>query len=514
MKHTDSIVLTGSYARGTQTPSSDLDFMVISNNVTRFHTETIWDGDDEVQVILVPATKIHKMLMERSFEHKGLLISMLKSCKVILDPNGFANKLSKYANDDDNAPNEHSVLAYISTLSNRCNDLKNTNDELEKILLASTIMVLLAHILSYNFISGTKHCMRIVSKSHLRDDLLNVYYNCLQHQDYSPLITFVQKVIGNFKKNILTTGLSLNNLKKEAPVVVFFPKKFLYDNGMTKIIYRMSEKLSDYTFHVFYQGPMQAMNEGTYIFIDNQKQDAIEICKRIRTIDITISRSRVALGIEMIYPYYTTFSEGAYFGGKETLKVLSPVYAALWKEYNKQILHHNSKAFRESYTMATAYLIISRIAGLCHVHTSVVSFFINTLEMLLPDIIDPNGVYNVEQTKYLRSATISVFQEQHLTHKKNIEENIRDILSGQICELEGMLPVTNSLIQVLNSIELNRLSYPDIFPFENAWDIFYIESCLHSLSVLQMTQEQKFAAVYNLAVFNNICLEDSLLLDK
>ena len=61
MKETDSIVLTGSYARGTQTPGSDLDFMVISNNVTRFHTETIWDGDDEVQIILVPATKIHKM---------------------------------------------------------------------------------------------------------------------------------------------------------------------------------------------------------------------------------------------------------------------------------------------------------------------------------------------------------------------------------------------------------------------------------------------------------------------
>lgn len=47
MKETDSIVLTGSYARGTQTPGSDLDFMVISNNVTRFHTETIWDGDDD-----------------------------------------------------------------------------------------------------------------------------------------------------------------------------------------------------------------------------------------------------------------------------------------------------------------------------------------------------------------------------------------------------------------------------------------------------------------------------------
>lgn len=36
-----NVLLSGSYARGTQTPNSDMVFIVISENVTFFHTESI-----------------------------------------------------------------------------------------------------------------------------------------------------------------------------------------------------------------------------------------------------------------------------------------------------------------------------------------------------------------------------------------------------------------------------------------------------------------------------------------
>lgn len=51
-----NVLLSGSYARGTQTPNSDMDFIVISENVTFFHTESIYFKGVEVQVIFFPKT--------------------------------------------------------------------------------------------------------------------------------------------------------------------------------------------------------------------------------------------------------------------------------------------------------------------------------------------------------------------------------------------------------------------------------------------------------------------------
>lgn len=514
MIYPDSIILTGSYARGTQTFGSDIDFMFISENVNHFHTETIWDGDDETQIILIPRTKIHKMIMERSFDDNSLLISMLKSCKVISDQSGFANKLSKYVDNMKAAPNEHAVLAHISTLSNRCRDLRNTDDELEKALLASTIMVLLAHILSYNFISGTKHCMRKLSRSHLRDKILNIYHKYTEQKDYSPLLAFASETIGSFKKDNLTTGLSLNNVKPSSPVVIFFPKKSISDNGMKKILTRLSDNFSDCNTHVFYQGPMQAMNEGTYVFIEKGGLHAMEICRRIRSYDITVSKSRTALGIEMIYPYYTSFGEGAYFGGHDILVALSPVFSAFWIEYRIQVFRHPSLKFQETYSMACALLLLANIARLLGEQPSGITLFRNMIEMLLPDVTDPDGVYNVEQTRYLRHTTVSLFHEQYMASRVHIAENIKEITDRQISELEDMYPIVDMLISTLDSIDIRDLSYPDIYPFDSKSNVFLMEICFHVFSIFQMTQEQKFGAVFNMAAINDVCLDDFLSQDR
>lgn len=511
---TDSIILTGSYARSTQTIGSDIDFMFISENVNHFHTETIWDGDDEIQIILIPRTKIHKMIMERSFDDNSLLISMLKSCKVMSDQSGFANKLSKYVDNMKAAPNEHTVLAHISTLSNRCRDLRNTDDELEKALLASTIMVLLSHILSYNFISGTKHCMRKLSRSHLREKILDVYYQYAKHQDYSPLLTFASETIDNFKKVNLTTGLSLNNINQSSPIVIFFPKKSFSDYGMKKLVTCISDIFSDCNVHVFYQGSMQAMNEGTYVFIESRHISAIEICKRIRSYDITVSKSRTELGIVMIYPYYTSFGDGAYFGGQDVLIALSPVFSAFWNEYLIQISKHPSSKFQEKYSMACGLLLLSNIMCLPRKQMTDIYLFKKMIEILLPDVTDPDGAYNVEQTRYLRHTTIGIFQEQYTASQGHITESIKAIADRQICELEGMHSIMDMFIGILDTIDIENLSYPDIYPFDNKFDVFLMELCFHVFSIFQMTQEQKFSVVFNMAASNDICLDDFLLQDR
>lgn len=142
-----NVLLSGSYARGTQTPNSDMDFIVISENVTFFHTESIYFKGVEVQVIFFPKTKIFRMAMEISNDNYGIIISMLKSCIVISDEDHFANRLSQYANKVSTRPSEQVINSYINILRNRCSDLRHAEDKLEESLLVSTICVLLSHVL-------------------------------------------------------------------------------------------------------------------------------------------------------------------------------------------------------------------------------------------------------------------------------------------------------------------------------------------------------------------------------
>lgn len=513
MNTTDSVILTGSFARGMHTPKSDIDLIFISERVTYFHTETIWEQGVELQIIQIPRTKIYKMIMESSFENNGLLVSMLKSCIIISDQSGYANKLSNYVENMPETPGEQAILLYVSTLSKRCSDLKNSDDELEQALLASTIMILLAHLLTYSFISGTKHCMRILSKSHRREEVLYVYRQYAEEKNYTKLLNFTEETIANFKKEILTTGKSLNNYKSDDSIIVFFPHKSIFDPGMRKILVKISCLCSDCNIHTFYQNPFQALKEGTYVYIQGKDITAKEICRRLRSYDISIAKSRTALGIELIFPYYTTFETGVYFGGYDIFNALSPVFSMLWNEYCLFGANTNDKV--KEYSIASGLLLLSKIISLYSSKFEAPDTLLTILiEILLPDVVDPNGHYNVEQTGYLRSVVINSFLEQYAVTHDHFEQNMKDILENQIKELNGISLVIDILIDKMNSVDETMLSYPDLYPLNKKTDMFFMEMCLHCLSILQMTQEQKFGIIFNIAILNEVCLEPFLSQDK
>ena len=96
----------------------------------------------------------------------------------------------------------------------------------------------------------------------------------------------------------------------------------------------------------------------------------------------------------------------------------------------------------------------------------------------------------------------------------HITENIKEITDRQISELEDMYPIVDMLISTLDSIDSGDLSYPDIYPFDSKFDVFLMEICFHVFSIFQMTQEQKFGAVFNMAAINDVCLDDFLSQDR
>ncbi|MBQ0053112.1 MAG: nucleotidyltransferase domain-containing protein [Bacteroidales bacterium] len=75
----DIIILTGSYARGLQTEYSDIDFLVLTENTSRFHTDTIYEDGKEIQIIMVPLYKVQSMVQENTSPLYSVIVSMLNS---------------------------------------------------------------------------------------------------------------------------------------------------------------------------------------------------------------------------------------------------------------------------------------------------------------------------------------------------------------------------------------------------------------------------------------------------
>ena len=80
-----------------------MDFIIISDNASSFHCESLYKETGEVQQIFFPKTKIHRMVLEKSYEYNGVVVSMLKSCVVLSDDDSFANRLTTYV---DNMPHQ------------------------------------------------------------------------------------------------------------------------------------------------------------------------------------------------------------------------------------------------------------------------------------------------------------------------------------------------------------------------------------------------------------------------
>ena len=50
-----------------------MDFIIISDNASSFHCESLYKETGEVQQIFFPKTKIHRMVLEKSYEYNGVV---------------------------------------------------------------------------------------------------------------------------------------------------------------------------------------------------------------------------------------------------------------------------------------------------------------------------------------------------------------------------------------------------------------------------------------------------------
>ena len=511
MNSKECLVLTGSYARGKQTIHSDLDLILISDNISFFHTESIYTDGTEVQVIFMPMTKIHKMILEQTNEFNGAVTSMLKSC-IILSPNcSYVDKLTKFVDKlpETNPGGEQALLSYVSSLRNRCDDLRHAENDFEKTLLVSVIYILLTHILGKTYITSSKQSIRAVIRTPHYKDFLDVIEEFRISKDTDVVLSYAQKILRAFQKDIATTGVVLNNARDNDCLIIYFHKGFIFSNEVWTLVNAVLEHFQDCDCHVFMQGKWQALSEGTYICVKGKQTRTADLVSRLDD-DPEFLNSRLSLGVDLCYPYYTTFADGPYFGGKAIFESLIPAFSLIWSAYYSFVSKHDLKSINK-FAFLSGMVFMQKIAeGYERNNGETEGFYSKLAWLLLPDAVNPNGFYNYNQTKRLKEAAISLFSKQYEENEESYKSALSDIRSHSILDMEEMQQAIDILLEEVNGISLENLFYPDIYPFDNELDILYSEVYLHSMAILQLSSEEKFSIVFTSARINGICIEDSI----
>jgi len=511
MKSKECIVLSGSYARGKQTIHSDMDLISISDNVALFHTESIYTDGAEAQVIFMPMTKIHKIMLEQSNEFSGIVASMLKSCIILSRNCNYADKLTKFVDKQPEISpgGEQALLSYVSSLRNRCDDLRHAETELEKTLLVSTIYVLLAHILAKNFITGAKHSIRVIQRGPYHDEFLAVTEEFRKSKDPNVVLNYAEKILRSFRKDIATSGAALNNIRDDNFFIVFFPKGSIFNNEVWTLVNEILAHFKDCDYHVFRQNKWQALSEGVYICVKGRQSRAIDLIKRLND-DPEFSKKRLSLGVDICYPYNTTFAEGVFFGGKKVFESLIPAFSSIWAAYYAIVLKYGQKSINK-FAFLSGMVLTQKLVEEYEKHIKDKEGFFSKLAwLLLPDAVNPDGLFNYEQTRNLKETAVEIFSDQYENNKDSYKSALKDISSHAIQDMEEMLLALKKLIDAVSTVSSEELFYPDVYPFDNVLDIFYSEVFLHSMAILQLSNEEKFSIVFTSARINGICIEDSL----
>jgi hypothetical protein len=87
--------ITGSILTKRRSEESDLDIIVISNSHYRPQIETYTNYNPEIHVVVLPETRLEKILDEDIKRREGISLHMLASCFVIKDTEGILKKIKK-----------------------------------------------------------------------------------------------------------------------------------------------------------------------------------------------------------------------------------------------------------------------------------------------------------------------------------------------------------------------------------------------------------------------------------
>ncbi|MCL2682257.1 MAG: nucleotidyltransferase domain-containing protein [Bacteroidales bacterium] len=501
LNHIDGIILTGSYAENRALANSDVDVILVSKLTNRVIYETVVYNEKKYQLLFFPYFKVPLILMENALKGEGIYISMFKKGIIILDDsNSLLKRLKTFAMHAGSCISEHEILNLQNFITKNLEDLQVASTEEEKLFCAVDILKHTTQLLSGRMqLSTGKHLGRAVNDSETTlKQLVDAFNMFIKTKDVSHFTSTTNKLLAHFG-NATTKHTSdyVWLVPPERQVMVFFPNHTIYQNEVFKIITNITSLCSDCSCHNFYIGKNQLMEAGVYLAVYSELQESKSILERINEYRKTITENNIRKDIRMSFPYKTLYFEGLYFGGEEILKKLLPYYESISSFIFKTIVEDDADDKRNILLLLATDFLLQFVKTIFNTETDRHKFLSDYCESLLPEVIDPNALYNINQLPDIKEVTISYYESVFVKNKSQLLKlSTKDSLAN-IANYELLQKLYSEISDVIININCEQQILNPIWNTKETKQILKTNITNHILSLFHLNPIEKFSIAYN-----------------
>ncbi len=472
------IFISGSFARGeARRKGSDIDLVWVTQNAGYVYSESFTVGNVRIQITVMPAYKLTDVIASDVVSSDRIYINLLEEC-VPTDENGetILAEIKEYIgymkSQSDRVQDIH-VFWQMAHIKELCFEISNEGNN-SVVIAADLFRTLMA------FVTGlpnttSKYVGRAMNGNCTAEKICAEYTESVAKKDYSGFVTTAMSVVGSYIGSDMesSTGISYNMPPKSC-LTVFIPGRKSRKPSFQSLMTKFGLCCMDVPFYTFYVGNNQFMECGTYLHVrGNGRVSSEELMDRFYDCHKKLAGICISKDIKVIFPYRTSFDTGYRFGGKTIFNMLYPIFC---KIYN---LSSNCKApgIALGITMCNI-LKTKRADGL--------SMLKKYMDSLALDTVDPNCVYNVVQSMYMREALREYYDNTDEVELPPVDVSVFDALSTYV----------DVIFNTMQGIDENEIHIvKTLFPDSKKVTVL-LNTIDHILSIFSLDTDEKYAIVH------------------
>lgn len=495
LENSDGVMLTGSYAVGKSVTSSDIDIVILSKRINYIYSESFYDSKQYIQLIYFPYYKLQFTLIDETFKGKGIYTVIFRDGIILKDnSNEMLARMQEYILSHREHRSEQEELALVFKISNSLEALSAETSEIEKIYIASEILLNVSGLLTHRYLIDGKHNARHILSQEIDQNFIESFRSLVYTQDVSMFIRDVDALLAKFggRQNKYTSGW-VYTFSHSDHLMVFFPAHTLCSK-ILKRIRKIEEICHGCYSHVFYVGKNQPMEEGVYIFLYSPQKAICQIVDKLDDYRTAIIYDNMRESVKMTFPYKTLFHEGIIFGGRDILQGMIPYFDDIWHFFYKEVKPDLDQNRNGSKILSTLLLYeLARFVDKAQYQEIIIELF----NKLVLEAVDPNGLYNITQIDHARDATLKLHSSLYESNINKYEEIMQVISRNENDIIIQMRRHISTLYKFVSGINDSLLIIPDIFNVHNKRVILFMNLLEHLMAIFQLTPTEKFGVVYN-----------------
>ncbi len=467
-----SVFISGSFAKGVW-EGNDIDLVSLTQNTGYVYSESFVIWGLTYQVLYVPICKLADIISFDLLTLDRIYINILKDCipidyddlKILDEIKGYIGYMEtkiKSCTDND-------ILYHVTHIQDLCSEMSDKRNN--AIVLAADLFLMLSRFMTELHRTTSKHLGRAVRQNESAQEMSLKYIEAIRNGDYAGFVETARMVIAPFlvEERRTTTGVSYN-VPSDRFCVVYIPGPNSRTDKVREILSDFETCCKDCLSYSFHIGQNQVMGHGTYLFI--RFTDLLGgriVLERLYDVHKKHAETCIAGDFKIIFPYNTAFTSGYCFGGYEIFDSLIPLFCHLDKNIRKGVGEDLLSGIR-----------------ICNEWLQKMgrSFMTKYLEYLALYAVDPNGIYNARQIRYMKHA----LNRFYLSRSDN-----PDVHFDSCDELTSLV---DSIVRMKDELEDSEIHFIRTPLSKDKKQMLMLNILDHMLSICMLDAGEKYAVVY------------------